>query len=114
MKRHWVLSAVVVAMLGNIGVVCPEERVTEQPDLGRSPSRLSWAAHTRLQWACLAHLSEKNNTPKLALETHRKVLGDRLPLWIATGYQATDVLGLWFLRRHGFRPFDFSKHGGNL
>src|SRR5512140_1670221 len=32
----------------------------------------------RLQWACLAHLSEQNNNPDVALRTHRKVMADRL------------------------------------
>jgi len=39
----------------------------------------------RLQWACLAHLSEENNYPELALQTHRRVLGKsrraRCPGW---------------------------------
>ena len=52
------------------------------------------AASSRLQWACLAHLSHDNNTPDLALETHRKILGNRLPLHVATRYGATDVLEL--------------------
>ena len=52
------------------------------------------ASSPRLQWACLAHLSHDNNTPDLALETHRKVLGNRLPLHVATRYGATGVLEL--------------------
>jgi phosphoribosyl 1,2-cyclic phosphodiesterase len=52
------------------------------------------ASSPRLQWACLAHLSHDNNTPDLALETHRKVLENRLPLHIATRYRATGVLEL--------------------
>jgi phosphoribosyl 1,2-cyclic phosphodiesterase len=50
------------------------------------------AASKRMKWACLAHLSEDNNTPQLALGTHRRVLGKRLPLYVATRYGATDVL----------------------
>lgn len=50
------------------------------------------AVGTRLQWACLAHLSEQNNDPKLALRTHREILGHRLPLHVASRYHATDVL----------------------
>ena len=33
------------------------------------------SASKRMQWACLGHLSEDSNTPKLALATHRKILG---------------------------------------
>ena len=44
-----------------------------------------------MKWACLGHLSQDNNTPKLAL-THRKILGGRLPLFVATRYEATGVM----------------------
>jgi phosphoribosyl 1,2-cyclic phosphodiesterase len=50
------------------------------------------ASGERMQWACLAHLSQENNDPEAALRTHRKVLGDRFPLHVATRYEATDVL----------------------
>ena len=46
----------------------------------------------RLQWACLAHLSEENNRPELALRTHRAILGAQLPLHVASRHEATDVL----------------------
>ena len=36
---------------------------------------LKTAASKRMKWACLGHLSQDNNTPKLALATHRKILG---------------------------------------
>jgi len=49
------------------------------------------AASNRLKWACLAHLSEENNTPELAVDTHRQMLGRRLPLFVASRYEATDV-----------------------
>ncbi len=45
-----------------------------------------------LKWACLAHLSEQNNTPELALETSRLRLGDALPLHIASRYGAGELL----------------------
>jgi len=48
----------------------------------------------RLQWACLAHLSEQNNIPELALHTHRRVLGERFPLHVASRYHVGDVLQL--------------------
>jgi phosphoribosyl 1,2-cyclic phosphodiesterase len=50
------------------------------------------AASPRMKWTCLAHLSHDNNTSELALRTHRKVLGQRLPLYIATRHAASDVL----------------------
>ena len=46
------------------------------------------AAKPALRWACLSHLSEQNNTPRLALRTHRKELGDALPLLTASRYEA--------------------------
>ena len=45
----------------------------------------------RLRWACLAHLSEENNTPTLALKTSRAVLGEKLPVFAASRYEASDV-----------------------
>jgi phosphoribosyl 1,2-cyclic phosphodiesterase len=50
------------------------------------------AASKRMKWACLAHLSQENNTPNLALKTHRRMLGDRLPLRVATRYEASRVM----------------------
>jgi len=49
------------------------------------------AAGRRLKWACLAHLSEENNTPALALGTHRRIVGARLPLQAASRYRATPL-----------------------
>ena len=57
-----------------------------------SAELLQKTASKRLQWACLAHLSEDNNTPPLALRTHRRIVGRRLPLVVATRHEATDVL----------------------
>ena len=48
----------------------------------------------RLRWACLGHLSAQNNSPEAALETHRKILGETLPLYIATRYDVSEVLEL--------------------
>ncbi len=53
---------------------------------------LNMAASKRMKWACLGHLSQDNNTPKLALATHRRILGDRLPLFVATRYEAGGVM----------------------
>ncbi len=38
----------------------------------------------RLQWACLAHLSEENNTPELALAECAKKLGPDFPVAVAS------------------------------
>jgi phosphoribosyl 1,2-cyclic phosphodiesterase len=46
----------------------------------------------RMQWACLAHLSADNNTPALALQAHRRILGKRLPIFVATRYEASAVM----------------------
>lgn len=48
----------------------------------------------RMKWACLAHLSRKNNTPGLAFETHRRILGKGLPLFVASRKGPTGVLEL--------------------
>jgi phosphoribosyl 1,2-cyclic phosphodiesterase len=37
----------------------------------------------RLRWVALAHLSAENNDPRIALETHRALHGDQLPIWVA-------------------------------
>ena len=50
------------------------------------------AASKRMKWACLGHLSHDNNTPKLALATHRKILGKRLPIFVATRYEVSGVM----------------------
>lgn len=47
-----------------------------------------------LKWACLAHLSENNNRPGLALETHRRIAGSRLRVYLADRYQASGLLRL--------------------
>jgi phosphoribosyl 1,2-cyclic phosphodiesterase len=49
-------------------------------------------ASQRMKWVCLAHLSEDNNTPALALKTHHKILGKRLPIHVAPRYKATAVM----------------------
>lgn len=55
-------------------------------------AELLGAAGSKLKWACLAHLSEEDNDPELAVQTHRQKLGNRLPLFVASRYEATDVL----------------------
>jgi phosphoribosyl 1,2-cyclic phosphodiesterase len=57
-----------------------------------SANLLRSAANGRLKWACLAHLSEQNNTPELARHTHRQIVGAHLRLYVASRYEASDVL----------------------
>ncbi len=53
---------------------------------------LKSSSSKRMQWACLAHLSEDNNTPQLAVKTHHRIFGQRLPILVATRYEASDVM----------------------
>jgi phosphoribosyl 1,2-cyclic phosphodiesterase len=47
---------------------------------------------SRLKWIAIAHLSEENNIPELALETHRRHIGRHFPLHLASRYTATGML----------------------
>jgi phosphoribosyl 1,2-cyclic phosphodiesterase len=49
------------------------------------------SAGNRLQWACLAHLSEQNNHPDVALKTHRTVMAETFTLYVADRYRASAV-----------------------
>jgi phosphoribosyl 1,2-cyclic phosphodiesterase len=61
----------------------------------RESAELLKAAHRgNLKWACLAHLSEQNNKPSLAMETHRKIVHPRLSLHIASRYTPSDILSV--------------------
>ena len=55
---------------------------------------LRTSADTRLQWICLGHLSADNNNPELALNTHREMLGNQVPLFVAGRDAATGVMEL--------------------
>ncbi len=44
------------------------------------------SVHRRMKWIALSHLSEENNTPETALETHRKAIGLDLPIHVASRY----------------------------
>ena len=44
-------------------------------------------AGTSLQWVCLAHISEENNDPALALSTHRRVLGQDLDIFVSSRHE---------------------------
>jgi phosphoribosyl 1,2-cyclic phosphodiesterase len=48
----------------------------------------------RLQWVCLAHMSKDNNTPQLALQTHRAIAGQGRPVHLATRYEPSALLEL--------------------
>jgi len=45
----------------------------------------------RLQWVCLGHLSAHNNSPEIALATHRARLGNRFPILCADRDGATQL-----------------------
>ena len=45
----------------------------------------------RLQWAALAHMSGENNTPELALQTHREIIGVKKTIHLATRYGASEL-----------------------
>jgi phosphoribosyl 1,2-cyclic phosphodiesterase len=59
-----------------------------------SAELLRAASRGGLKWACLAHLSEQNNKPSLAIETHRRLLHPRIPIYIASRYAPSDILSL--------------------
>jgi len=46
----------------------------------------------RPKWIALAHLSEQNNEPEVALHTHRTRLGRTYPLHVATRYEVSPLL----------------------
>jgi phosphoribosyl 1,2-cyclic phosphodiesterase len=50
------------------------------------------ASSKKMKWVCLAHLSHDNNTPELALETHRRILNNRWPIFVATRHKTSDVM----------------------
>ena len=45
----------------------------------------------RLQWACLCHLSEENNCPQRARDTHQRIVGNELTIHVADRYGTSDV-----------------------
>lgn len=59
---------------------------------GECAHLLRSAMSPRLQWACLAHLSENNNHPDIARAVHRSTLGETLPLFVAERYRSTGPL----------------------
>ncbi len=59
-----------------------------------SATLLRQSAGTRLKWACLAHLSEQNNRPELALQTHRAMKKAPYKLYAASRHQPSGVFVL--------------------
>ncbi len=51
-------------------------------------------AGKRLKWACLAHLSENNNSPLTALQTHREIVDENLALFTASRYMPTGIFNV--------------------
>jgi phosphoribosyl 1,2-cyclic phosphodiesterase len=45
----------------------------------------------RLRWAVLSHLSEENNSPKVALKTARQIVGPDLALHVASRHVVSDA-----------------------
>ncbi|MFW5698659.1 MAG: MBL fold metallo-hydrolase [Planctomycetota bacterium] len=46
------------------------------------------------RWACLAHLSQNNNLPELALQTHRQVLGEAATITLGSRHAPTPMMSL--------------------
>ncbi len=57
-----------------------------------SAELLAGAAGERLKWAFIGHLSEQNNSPEVAMRTHREVHGCMLDVRVASRYAASDVM----------------------
>jgi phosphoribosyl 1,2-cyclic phosphodiesterase len=53
---------------------------------------LAGAAESRLRWACIGHLSEENNSPDVAMRTHREVHGCAFEVRVAGRHAASDVM----------------------
>ena len=51
-------------------------------------------AERRLRWACLCHLSNDNNRPELAVQTHQEILENRIPIHVAWRDRVGDLLEL--------------------
>ncbi|HSW45887.1 MAG TPA: MBL fold metallo-hydrolase [Phycisphaerae bacterium] len=50
------------------------------------------SAAGKLKWAAIAHLSQENNDPQLALDTHRKHIGKMFPLFHASRHAVSEVM----------------------
>jgi phosphoribosyl 1,2-cyclic phosphodiesterase len=45
----------------------------------------------RLKWACLCHLSQDNNRPDVAVRTHKEILGNDFPVYVASRDEVSRV-----------------------
>lgn len=52
------------------------------------------ATGSRLRWAFIGHLSEQNNSPAVAMKTHREVHGCTLTIRVASRYAVSDVMSV--------------------
>lgn len=52
---------------------------------------VSRCRRNRPRWVALAHLSGKNNQPAIAIDTHRRVIGDGYPVCLAPRDGASDI-----------------------
>jgi phosphoribosyl 1,2-cyclic phosphodiesterase len=59
-----------------------------------SAELLRLCAGPRLKWVCLAHLSEHNNRPDLALRTHREISPASYRLAVASRYEVSGIFEL--------------------
>jgi len=59
-----------------------------------SADLLHTAAGPTLQWAVLSHLSEQNNHPHVAMQTHREIVSSHLPLHVASRYEVGEMLSV--------------------
>lgn len=48
----------------------------------------------RMQWACLSHLSENNNSPVIALETHKDIVPSSFPIFAASRYEVSPAFSI--------------------
>jgi phosphoribosyl 1,2-cyclic phosphodiesterase len=49
---------------------------------------------SNLKWACLSHISEMNNSHRLALKTHHEILGQRIAFYTASREMPTGMLSV--------------------
>ncbi len=59
----------------------------------REAAELLQSGH-KLKWACLSHLSEKNNTPAVALKTHLEIVGSGLAFYTAGRYSSSEIMAV--------------------
>lgn len=50
------------------------------------------SVHRRMKWIALSHLSEENNAPEIALDTHQSMVSRDLPFHLASRYAVSPML----------------------